>query len=93
MIYRLSMEFTVDKKQKIDYNIGSVLQGIMMTFLDRDYGEVLHRQSLMPYSQHFEVKDKKYYWIINALTEEAKENIIYKIYIYPKKYFSIQLKY
>ena len=35
MIYRLSMEFTVDKKQKIDYNIGSVLQGIMMTFLDR----------------------------------------------------------
>ena len=48
MIYRLSMEFTVDKKQKIDYNIGSVLQGIMMTFLDRDYGVVLHRQSLMP---------------------------------------------
>ena len=79
MIYRLSMEFTVDKKQKIDYNIGSVLQGIMMTFLDRDYGEVLHRQSLMPYSQHFETKDGKYYWIINALTEEAKENIICKI--------------
>ena len=79
MIYRLSMEFTVDKKQKIDYNIGSVLQGIMMTFLDRDYGEVLHRQSLMPYSQHFETKEGKYYWIINALTEEAKENIICKI--------------
>ena len=79
MIYRLSMEFTLDKKQKIDYNIGSVLQGIMMTFLDRDYGEVLHRQSLMPYSQHFETKEGKYYWIINALTEKAKENIICKI--------------
>lgn len=79
MIYRLAMEFTVDKKQKIDFNIGSVLQGIMMTFLDRDYGDELHRQSLRPYSQYFEAKNGKYYWIINTLTEEAKEGIIDKI--------------
>ena len=76
MIHKLIIEFTLDKKQKIDYNIGSVLQGIMMTFLDRDYGEILHRQSLKPYSQYFEIKDGKYYWIINTLTEEAKEKII-----------------
>ena len=79
MIYRLTIEFTVDKKQKIDFNIGSVLQGIMMTFLDRDYGDELHRQSLRPYSQYFEAKNGKYYWIINTLTEEAKEGIIDKI--------------
>lgn len=79
MIYRLTMEFTVDKSQKIDYNIGSVLQGIMMTFLDRDYGDILHKQSLRPYSQYFEIKNNKYYWIINTLTEEAKIGIIDKI--------------
>lgn len=80
-MYRLTMEFTVDKKQKIDHSIGSVLQGIMMTFLDRDYGDVLHRQSLMPYSQYFEIKNGKYYWVINALTREAKEKIIDKILV------------
>ena len=79
MIYRLTMEFTLDKKQKIDYNIGSVLQGIMMTFLDRDYGDLMHKQSLRPYSQYFEVKGNKYYWIINTLTDEAKTEIIDKI--------------
>lgn len=79
MIYRLTMEFTVDKSQKIDYNIGSVLQGIMMTFLDRDYGDILHKQSLRPYSQYFEIKNNKYYWIINTLTEESKIGIIDKI--------------
>lgn len=79
MIYRLTMEFTVDKNQKIDYNIGSVLQGIMMTFLDRDYGDILHKQSLRPYSQYFEIKNNKYYWIINTLTEESKIGIIDKI--------------
>ena len=81
MIHKLTIEFTLDKKQNIDYNIGSVLQGIMMTFLDRDYGEILHRQSLKPYSQYFEIKDGKYYWIINTLTEEAKEKIIDKILV------------
>lgn len=79
MIYRLIIEFTVDKSQKIDYNIGSVLQGIMMTFLDRDYGDILHKQSLRPYSQYFEIKNNKYYWIINTLTEESKIGIIDKI--------------
>ena len=81
MIYKLIIEFTLDKKQKIDYNIGSVLQGIMMTFLDRDYGDELHKQSLRPYSQYFESESGKYYWIINTLTEEAKEKIIDKILI------------
>ena len=79
MIYKLKLEVELDKKQKIDYNIGSVLQGIMMTFLDRDYGDVLHRQTLKPYSQYFEVKNNKYYWIINTLTDESKEKIIDKI--------------
>lgn len=79
MIYRLTMEFTLDKKQKIDYGIGSVLQGIMMTFLDRDYGDMMHKQSLRPYSQYFEIKDNKYYWIINTLTDEAKSEIIDRI--------------
>ena len=81
MIYRLTIEFTLDKRQKLDYNIGSVLQGIMMTFLDRDYGDVLHRQSLRPYSQYFEMKNNKYYWVINTLTEEAKSGIIDKILV------------
>ncbi|WP_455543241.1 CRISPR-associated endoribonuclease Cas6 [Intestinibacter sp.] len=79
MIYRLAIEFTLDKKQRLDYNIGSVLQGIMMTYLDRDYGDVLHKQSLRPYSQYFEIKEGKYYWIINTLTDEAKSGIIDKI--------------
>ena len=85
MLNRLTIEFTLDKEQKIDYNIGSVLQGIMMTFLDRDYGEILHKQSLRPYSQYFEIKNGKYYWVINTLTKEAKQKIIDKILISDRK--------
>lgn len=91
MIHRLVIEFTLDKNQKLDYSIGSVLQGIMMTFLDRDYGDELHKQSLMPYSQYFEMKDGKYYWIINTLTEEAKQKIINKILISDRR--SLDLTY
>lgn len=81
MINRLKIEFSIDKKQtlKVDSTMGSVLQGLMMTCIDREYGEILHERTLKPYSEYFAEEGGKYYWIINTLTDEAGQRIIDKM--------------
>ena len=76
MISRLVVELKTLSKEKIDYNIGSALQGVLMKIIDTEYADKLHEQSLNPYSQYFFKNKDKLYWIINTFTKEARENII-----------------
>lgn len=50
MISRIVVELKTLSKEKIDYNIGSALQGVLMNIIDTQYAQRLHEQSLNPYS-------------------------------------------
>lgn len=76
MISRLIVELKTFSKEKIDYNIGSALQGVLMNIIDTAYADKLHEQSLNPYSQYFFKNKGKLYWVINTFTAEARKKII-----------------
>lgn len=76
MISRIVVELKTLSKEKIDYNIGSALQGVLMNIIDTQYAQRLHEQSLNPYSQYFFKNKNKLYWVISTFTKEARDYII-----------------
>lgn len=69
-----------DATQRITQNSSSLLQGVLMEYVQREYGEILHQSNLKPYSQYVEVFQTEFRWTIRTLTEEAKKQIIAPIY-------------
>lgn len=87
MISRLTFQLDYTGSE-LNYNNGSVFQGVLMEFVNKDYGEILHMQTLKPYSQYIEKNDKGYMWVINTLTDESKKEIIDRIIVSnPKEIF------
>lgn len=62
-------------------HLGSLLHGALMQQLDPDYADILHQDSLKPYSQYiyFDKTDKHYIWKINSINKESKLNITDKL--------------
>ena len=81
MLATLQIELGSKDEQKIKYSYGSLFQGLMMEYLDTDYAEYLHSQTLNPYSQfvYFDKKKQHYIWQISTLTKDAKVNILDKL--------------
>lgn len=65
-------------EEPLSYQMSSRFHGFMMEQLPRDYGEVLHRSQLHPYSQYLEKRENQWYWVVQCLTKEAAEIIIEK---------------
>ena len=62
----------------ISHHIGSLMQGVLMEYINPEYGGFLHQQGLKPYSQHFFYDRQKdsFIWRISTLTEEAGKEIL-----------------
>ena len=76
MISRIVIQLRTQSKESVNYNVGSALQGVLMNVMDGDYATKMHEQKLNPYSQYFYRCGKRMYWVINTLTEEARQYII-----------------
>lgn len=78
MLATLQIELNNKEGERIKYSYGSLFQGLMMEYLDTDYVEYLHNQSLNPYSQYvyFDKEKNHYIWQISTLTKDAKSNIL-----------------
>lgn len=74
MLARLEMK--LEKAGKISYQMSSLFHGALMELLPKEYGEKLHLSRLHPYTQHLEIRDGEWYWIVTALNDEAAEKII-----------------
>lgn len=74
MIATLTMK--LKKENDITYQISSLLHGFLMTNVNYEYGEFLHRSSLKPYSQHLEIGKDECLWVVSTLNQKAYENII-----------------
>ncbi len=60
----------------LSYRKSSELQGVLFSRISKEYGDILHREQLHPYSQFFRYEDNEPFWYINTTSTEAYENII-----------------
>lgn len=77
MLATLQIEFE-NNDEKIKYSHGSLFHGLLMEYLEPEYADFLHNQTLNPYSQYvfFDKEKNNYVWRISTLTKNAKINII-----------------
>lgn len=80
-IKSLNIKFSVPMGKTLNQAVGSIMQGVMMAYIDTNYASKLHEQGLNPYSQYsiFDRKTNTLSWTINALDDEAIEKIINKL--------------
>ena len=72
----LKLKLRGDAKQKHGFEIGSLLQGVMMGAIDGEYADQLHESNLHSYSQYITEGAEGIEWTISVLDQEAKEKIL-----------------
>lgn len=72
----LKLKLRGDAKQKHGFEIGSLLQGVMMGAIDGEYANQLHESNLHSYSQYITEGAEGIEWTISVLDQEAKEKIL-----------------
>lgn len=82
----------LENKQNYDYNISSLMQGVLMEFISPEYADRLHNDGLKPYTQHIEKEGDNLIWIITTMTDEAESEIIDAIISSEKRDIKIEHK-
>ncbi len=79
MLSKLDMKLKVEGQNKLNYNMSSIMQGILMEKLSKEYVNKMHIDGLHPYQQFLQINGEEYSWNIHTVTKEAKDNIIQEI--------------
>ena len=79
MLAKLEIKLKIEGEQKLNYNMSSIMQGLLMEKLQTEYVEKLHIEGLHPYQQFLHINKDDYSWNIHTVTKEAEDNIIQKI--------------
>lgn len=87
MIQSLKIKFAASAGVKLTQSVCSLLHGVLMEHIDCDYADVLHTQSLRPYSQsfYFDRESNALYWQLNALNAQAKDELLAAAFALPEK--------
>lgn len=87
MIQSLEIKLAVPVGIKFPQSACSLLHGVLMENIDSGYAEFLHRQALRPYSQsvYFDKERNGLYWRVNALDEQAKNELLAAAFALPEK--------
>lgn len=74
---------------KLPQSAGSLLHGVLMEHIDRDYADLMHRQQLRPYSQYvyFDKQKNALIWRLASLTEQAKQEILDAAFAMPAEIY------
>ncbi len=71
------LKINIEKQEGINFNMGSIMQGVLMEHIDTEYAQLLHNLVVNPYSQYITYgKGNTVEWHIKTLTKEAEINII-----------------
>ncbi len=81
MLATLKILFSPKNNVKLNYNVASLLHGVIMEIVDSSYGEYLHESNLKPFTQYITIANdlNKYIWTINTLNLEAYQKIIKRL--------------
>lgn len=74
MLARLDLKLKCT--ERLSYQMSSLFHGALMEMLPKEYGEHLHHSQLHPYTQHLEMREKEWYWIVCCLEEMSVQYII-----------------
>ena len=72
------LEMKLDQKEGMTSQMSSSMHGALMELLLEEYAQRLHESRLHPYTQHLELRNGDWYWVVTALNEEASEKILEK---------------
>ena len=70
------LELKLKSTEEIVYQMSSLFHGALMEVLSGDYAEYLHISQLHPFTQHLELKNGAWYWVVCALNKEAVQKVI-----------------
>lgn len=76
MLAELSMMLDFQRDHDFNFNKASLLHGVIMETVDSSYADILHGNSMNPFSMHLEKRDGKYIWIVSTVNSDAYDNII-----------------
>lgn len=76
MLSRLQIILEKPKDSHLNFNISSLLQGVIMEQISYEFALELHNGSRQPYSQYVELNKDRIIWNIQTLTQTAYEQII-----------------
>lgn len=55
----------------LSYQMSSLFHGAIMELISQDYAEYLHNSQLHPFTQHLEIIEKEWHWIVCCMDETA----------------------
>lgn len=58
------------------WDLGPLLQGVIMEHIDPVYAEQMHADGFNPYSQYCALKEGQLVWVINSLTDSSYHSIV-----------------
>ena len=76
MLSRLQIILHNPKDKHLNFNISSLLQGVIMEQISYEFALELHNGNRQPYSQYVEFEQDRIIWNIQTLTQTAYEQII-----------------
>ncbi|MBP3760986.1 MAG: CRISPR system precrRNA processing endoribonuclease RAMP protein Cas6 [Ruminococcus sp.] len=76
IICKISIPFESEKNLKYNVRASSVMHGLLMEKISRDFAEKMHKDSLRPFSQYVRFEKGKNIWTVSAVGQQACENII-----------------
>ena len=77
MLSKLELEIHYNHTEQLTYHISSTMHGLLMDYVDYEYGELLHRDGRKPFHQYLsQMKRDSFVWTICTLNEEARIQII-----------------
>ena len=99
MIRSLEIKLAAPTGVKLTQSACSLLHGVLMEHIDSTYAELLHQQSLRPYSQYlyFDKERTGVYWRLTALNKQADDELLGAAFSLPttvylkKKQMEVQL--
>ena len=99
MIRSLEIRLAAPTGAKLTQSACSLLHGVLMEHIDSTYAELLHQQSLRPYSQYlyFDKERDSVYWRLTALNKQADDELLGAAFSLPatvylkKKQMEVQL--
>lgn len=72
---RIDFKLDIREGQEFSYHKASLMQGVLMEWIDGIYADKLHSGKLNPYSQYLEKSNDEWHWIINLFNDEAYQEI------------------
>ena len=70
------LDMTLSGAEQLNYQMASLFHGALMEMLPEAYVAELHESMLHAYTQHLEMRDHQWHWVVTTLNDQAKDLII-----------------